>query len=160
MTTVGDATDVPVRKSITVNTTIEHAFKVFTEGFDSWWPREHHIGKGKLETAVVEPRLGGRCYGREADGSEWPWGTITVWEPPRRFVIAWQINVEWKYEPDLGKSSEVDVRFTPQDGGGTRVDLVHHRFDRMPQGDKMREGVGGMGGWQSLLELFKARAER
>ena len=35
----------PVSKSITVKASVEHAFRVFTEGFDTWWPREHHIGK-------------------------------------------------------------------------------------------------------------------
>ena len=34
MMTVIDATDVPVRKTITVNVSTERAFKVFTEGFD------------------------------------------------------------------------------------------------------------------------------
>jgi len=34
----------PVRKSVTVKATQEQAFRVFTEGFDTWWPREHHIG--------------------------------------------------------------------------------------------------------------------
>jgi hypothetical protein len=29
----------------------------------------------------------------------------------------------------------------------------------MPNGDKMREGVSGMGGWQTLLEMFKTRVE-
>jgi len=28
-----------VRKSVVVNAPIAHAFKVFTERFDSWWPR-------------------------------------------------------------------------------------------------------------------------
>ena len=40
--------------------------------------------------------------------------TITVWEPPHRLVIAWQITHEWGYEPDLAKSSEVEIRFTAQ----------------------------------------------
>ncbi len=31
--------DIPaVRKTITINASVEHAFRVFTEGHDSWWP--------------------------------------------------------------------------------------------------------------------------
>src|SRR4029450_11840255 len=31
--------DIPaVRKTITINGSVEHAFRVFTEGHDSWWP--------------------------------------------------------------------------------------------------------------------------
>jgi hypothetical protein len=29
-----------------------------------------------------------------------------------------------------------------------------------PGGDTMRTGVGGPGGWSSLMELFKARVEQ
>ena len=160
MMTVIDATDVPVRRSVTVNASAERAFKLFTEGFDSWWPRSHHIGKGALEKAVIETRLGGRCYGREADGTECPWGTVLVWEPPHRFVIAWQITHEWGYEADLAKSSEVEVRFTPQPDGGTLVDLEHRHFNRMgPGGATMRVGVGAPGGWGTLLDLYKRAAD-
>jgi uncharacterized protein YndB with AHSA1/START domain len=75
--------------------------------------------------------------------------------------MAWQITHEWGYEPDLAKSSEVEIRFTAQPGGGTRVDLEHRYFERMgPAGDTMREGVGGPGGWPGLLDLFKARVEQ
>jgi uncharacterized protein YndB with AHSA1/START domain len=158
--TVIDATDVPVRKTITVNASADRAFKVFTDGFDSWWPRSHHIGKGALEKAVIETRLGGRCYGREADGTECPWGTVLVWEPPHRFVIAWQITHEWGYQPDLAKSSEVEVRFTPQPDGGTRVDLEHRHFNRMgPGGATMRVGVDAPGGWGTLLDAFRLAAD-
>jgi uncharacterized protein YndB with AHSA1/START domain len=161
MMTVIDATDVPVRKTITVNVSTERAFNVFTEGFDSWWPRTHHIGKGALQKAVIETRLGGRCYGREADGTECPWGTVLVWEPPRRFVIAWQITHEWGYQPDLEKASEVEVRFTSEPGGGTRVDLEHRHFNRMgPGGDSMRVGVNAEGGWGSLLAAYKETVEK
>jgi hypothetical protein len=53
-----------VHKSVSVKADIERAFTVFTEGFDTWWPRGHHIGKKPLQKMVVEPRAGGRCFGR------------------------------------------------------------------------------------------------
>jgi hypothetical protein len=34
-----------VRKSVTVEAPAAHAFEVFTIGFDSWWPRGHHIAR-------------------------------------------------------------------------------------------------------------------
>jgi hypothetical protein len=55
----------------------------------------------------------------------------------------------------------VEIRFTAQPGGGTRVDLEDRHFERMgPEGDTMRVGVSGPGGWSSLMELFKAQAEK
>jgi uncharacterized protein YndB with AHSA1/START domain len=158
MTSVADAS---VKKSIIVNATLEHAFDVFTAGFDSWWPRSHHIGKSPMAKAVIEMRVGGRCYSTQVDGTDCDWGQILEWDPPHRFVLAWQITHEWGYQPDLSKSSEVEIRFTAQPGGGTRVDLEHRHFERMgPEGDTMRVGVGGPGGWSGLMELFKAQAEK
>jgi uncharacterized protein YndB with AHSA1/START domain len=158
MTSVADTS---VKKSITVNASVERAFAVFTAGFDSWWPRSHHIGKSPMKEAIIERHAGGRCYTTQEDGTDCDWGRVLEWEPPHRLLIAWQITPEWGYEPDLAKSSEVEIRFTPEPGGGTRVDLDHRHFERMgPGGDTMRTGVGGPGGWGSLMELFKARVEQ
>jgi uncharacterized protein YndB with AHSA1/START domain len=161
MTTMADlTTDVPVRKSISVRASADHAFRVFTEGFDTWWPRGHHIGTAPLKKAVIEGRVGGRCYNEQTDGADCSWGTVLVWEPPHRFVLAWQITPQWQYEPDLAKSSEVEFRFTPEPDGSTRVDLEHRHFHRHGAGaDSMRQGVDSPDGWGALLGLFAARAE-
>ena len=93
--------DAPVKKTIVVKTNVERAFRVFTAGIDTWWPRDHHIGKSPMKKIVVENFQGGRCYSEQVDGTDCDWGKVLVWEPPRRLVLAWQINVDWKYEPDL-----------------------------------------------------------
>jgi uncharacterized protein YndB with AHSA1/START domain len=161
MTTTTDrSTDVPVRKSITVKASAARAFQVFTEGMDSWWPRSHHIGKAPMKRVVIEGKQGGRCYTEQMDDTECDWGTILVWEPPRRFVMAWQVTCDWQYEPDLAKSSEVEVRFIPEANGSTRVELEHRYFERHGAGsDAMRTSVGGEGGWGGLLVLFAAVAD-
>ncbi|MFZ0519680.1 MAG: SRPBCC family protein [Candidatus Acidiferrales bacterium] len=151
----------PVRKSITVKASAEHAFEVFTAGFDRWWPRSHHIGMAPMRRSVMEGRVGGRCYSEQTDGTECDWGEITQWEPPRRFVMAWKINAQWQYEPDLQKSSEVEVRFTPLADGSTRVDLEHRNFERMGAGSEtMRGMVDSEGGWGQLMQLFATEAEK
>jgi uncharacterized protein YndB with AHSA1/START domain len=148
-----------VRKSITVKASADHAFQVFAEGFDTWWPRSHHIGKSPMKKAIIEGKVGGRCYSEQVDGTDCDWGEILVWEPPQRFVIAWQITPAWGYEPDLAKSSEVEVRFTPEPDGSTRVDLEHRYFHRHGEGgEAMRTAVDSTGGWGGLLELFAAKA--
>ncbi len=159
MTTTVDHTSVaPVRKSVTVKASAERAFRVFTEGLDTWWPRSHHIGKSPMKKAIIEGQAGGRCYTEQVDGTECDWGKVLVWEPPRRFVMAWQITHEWGYEPDLAKSSEVEVRFRPESDGSTRVDLEHRHFERHGAGGvAMRNAVDAPNGWSGLLELFTAR---
>ena len=157
-TTVDQTTDVPVRTSVTVKVGAARAFDVFTVDFDSWWPRSHHIGNAPMKKAIIEGKAGGRCYSEQTDDTECDWGTVLVWEPPRRFVLAWQIDATWHYEPDLAKSSEVEVRFTPEADGSTRVDLEHRHFDRHgPSGKVIRTAVDSPNGWGDLLALYAAR---
>ena len=86
-------------------------------------------------------------------------GRCIVWEPPKRLVLAWQITHEWGYEPDLAKASEVEVRFTPEPDGTTRVDLEHRHFERHgPGAESIRTAVSSEGGWGMLLALFAKRA--
>jgi uncharacterized protein YndB with AHSA1/START domain len=162
MTGIAEHTiNAPVRRSITVKTSVEHAFRVFTDGLDTWWPRTHHIGKSPMTKAIVEPFVGGRCYSEQADGTDCPWGRVTAWEPPHRLVFAWQITHEWGFEPDLSKSSEVEVRFTPQADGSTRVDLEHRHLDRHGAGaNAMKTAIESPNGWAGLLKLFSDRAEQ
>ena len=154
MTTTTQA--VSVSRSVTVKADPAHAFKVFTEGFDTWWPRSHHIGKKPLVKAVIEPRAGGRCYGREADGTECQWGTVLAYEPPNRLVIAWHIGPNFQ-TTDLNPaaSSEVEIKFVAEAGGMTRVDLDHRHLERHGADfEKLRVAVGGPGGWGGLLHMF------
>jgi uncharacterized protein YndB with AHSA1/START domain len=145
-----------VKRNVTVKADLQHAFKVFTDGFDTWWPRAHHIGSKLLQKAVIEPRKGGRCFGREADGNECQWGTVLAWEPPNRLVIAWHIAPNFKdVNLDVSKSSEVEIRFAPEPGGMTRVDLEHRYLERHGDGfEQLRTAVAGPGGWPGLLQMF------
>ena len=147
----------PVRKSIRVKASQAHAFDVFTAGLGSWWPRQHSIGTTPLKTPVIEPRLGGRWYELGEDGSQADVGKILVWDPPRRLVVSWDINSNWKPDPTV--SSEVEVRFTADGPDATLVELEHRKFEQLgaQAGEKMRKDVDG--GWPGLLEMFKARAE-
>jgi hypothetical protein len=160
MTDATAAAMAPVQKTIVVKAGLDRAFRVFTEGIDTWWPRTHHIGKAPLEKTVIEGRVGGRCFGAQTDGTDCVWGEVLVWEPPRRFVMAWKIAANWTYEPDAAKASEVEVRFTLEGEGLTRVDLEHRHFERMGAGgESMRTMVDGQMGWGELLVLFCDVAE-
>jgi uncharacterized protein YndB with AHSA1/START domain len=149
---------IPVRRTIVVQASVEDAFDVFTTEIDSWWPRTHHIGKVPMRRIIIEPRVGGRCYSEQVDDSECDWGQVLVWEPPRRLVFAWQITHEWGYEPDLSRSSEVEVRFARVGPESTRVELEHRHFDRQGRGgDAMRTAVDSPDGWNGVLSLFEQR---
>ena len=161
MDAINEMTVAPVRKSLTVQAGAALAFRVFTEEFDAWWPRTHHIGKAPMKKAIVEGRAGGRCYTEQTDGTECDWGTVLVWDPPNRLVMAWQIEGDWTYQPDVAKSSEVEVRFTAEPDGSTRVDLEHRHLERHGAGAAaMRTAVDSPNGWNGLLQLYVAHLAR
>lgn len=154
---MSQTTIAPVRHSVTVPIPADQAFGLFTEGFNSWWIG-HHIGTADLEEAVLEPRVGGRWYERDVDGSECDWGTVLVFEPPDRLVVTWQLNARFEYDPDPAHASEVEVRFT-EEGGGTRVDFEHRHIERLgPDAAELAKAVASDGGWPGILELYAKAA--
>ena len=65
---------------------------------------------------------------------------------------------ERQSDPDL--ITEVEVRFTPLDGGATRVDLEHRNLERF--GDKIepvRTAIDSEGGWSGILKVYAEAAE-
>jgi uncharacterized protein YndB with AHSA1/START domain len=151
-----------VRESIVVEAPIERAFSVFTEDMGIWWPPENHILSAPLAEMVFEPRVGGRVYDRGTDGSECQWARVLAYEPPERLVISWDISLAWQIQTDDEKTSEVEIRFTPDGPDRTRVDLEHRNLDRHGEGwERMAASVGSPNGWRGGLEAFANRlAER
>jgi uncharacterized protein YndB with AHSA1/START domain len=147
--------DTAVRTSIAVEAPLERAFDVFTQQMPSWWHPDHHILRGEIAEMVFEPRVGGSIYDRGVDGSECRWARVLAYEPPSRVVFSWDIDLDWKIETDPDKTSEVEVRFTPDGPDRTRVELEHRNLDRHGAGwERMRDAVGSPGGWGAGLQRF------
>jgi uncharacterized protein YndB with AHSA1/START domain len=143
----------PVRHSVTVPISAERAFTLFTDGFNTWWIG-HHIGEAELAEAVIEPRVDGRWYERGVDGTECDWGKVLVYEPPSRLVLTWQLNSEFKYDPDLSHASEVEVRFTEADGK-TTVYFEHRHIERLGAGaEDLAKSIAAEDGWPGILDLY------
>jgi uncharacterized protein YndB with AHSA1/START domain len=146
-------TKAAVTKSVTVEAPVDKAFRVFTDGIDRWWFRQHHIGASELQEVVLEPRAGGRWYEVGIDGTECPWGHVLAWDPPHRLVLAWQIDSAWHFDPDL--ITEVEVRFAADGPDRTVVELEHRDLERFGDASEtMRTGFDSAGGWQGLLGAF------
>lgn len=147
-----------LQKQVVVEAPPERAFRVFTEKFDSWWPRGHHIGKSDMKTAIMESRANGRWYEVGVDGSECDWGRVLVWDPPRRLVLAWQLNGKWEYDPSL--VTEVEVTFTPVGAASTRVVLEHRNLERFGELEQqVRKSIDSPEGWGGLLQLYAKAAQ-
>lgn len=119
-----------VRKSVDVAATPERCFEVFTKRMLDWWPPTHVLLTTPRVGMTMEPRVGGRYYEYDAAGTEVDWGRVLVWEPPHRIRVTWRVDGRFRPLPDDGRASEIEVRFTPLDGSGTRVELAHLRLDK------------------------------
>jgi uncharacterized protein YndB with AHSA1/START domain len=147
------------RYSFSVPIAPDAAFELFTEGFDSWWPKERvHLSERPCALVALEPVAGGRWYERADDGSECDWGFVREVERPNRILMAWQLDPEWEFNPDPGKATEVEVTFEAE-GDGTLVTLEHRGFEVHGEpGAEMREAVGSEGGWPEHLEHYRKAA--
>jgi len=152
--------DTTVKKSVTVRAPVAHAFAVFTQRFDLWWPRSHHISKVDMKEAILEGKEGGRWYERGVDGSECEWGKVLVWAPPQKVALSWHLTPAWDYDADPSKASRVEVTFHDNGDGTTRVELTHSELDRHGNDwQKMKEGIAGDGGWSGILDTYRKSAE-
>jgi uncharacterized protein YndB with AHSA1/START domain len=143
-----------VRKTVTVNVPQAHAFRVFTEQFGRWWPlATHKLGKQPAETAVIEPKVGGRWFERSVDGTECDWGHVMVWDPPDRLVLTWEISADFREDKTI--QTEVEVRFLSDGLEKTTVHLEHRKLEEYgDQAEKMRSIFDSEGGWSGILTRF------
>ena len=147
-------TPAAIKKTLTVNATPQRAFEIFTARHGTWWPKTHYIGSSPLVSAVIEPGVGGRWYGKHENGDENPWGEVLVWDPPARLVLAWRITHEFGYDPNL--LTEVDVSFTAVGEGQTRVDFEHRGLERFGDSEAADQTRASMDtGWSLILDSFK-----
>ncbi len=147
----------PVTYSVTVPISAQRAFTLFTEGFSTWWIG-HHIGDADLAEVVIEPRVDGRWFERGVDGTECDWGKVLVYDPPGRLVMTWQLNSEFRYDPDLSHASEVEVAFTEADGQ-TTMEFEHRYIERLGAGaEELARSVGSGDGWPRILDLYAKAA--
>ncbi|MGL5912482.1 MAG: SRPBCC family protein, partial [Phycicoccus sp.] len=137
----------PVIRSAFVARPLEQAFAVFTRQIGAWWPLPTHGLFGADAGALAFED--GLLVERAVDGRSSVWGEVLAWEPPHRVVLAWHPGRE------AAEASEVEVRFTASDGGGTRVELEHRGWERFGESAMVRRhGYVGPGAWGHVLDHF------
>lgn len=140
----------PVRKSVVVETSVDHAFRIFTERIGEWWPvKTHSVHEELADTAGLEPRLGGSLFELWRDGRQ-SWGEVTVWEPPHRLVFTWRPGLRDE------ETTDVEVRFAAQ-GGSTLVELEHRGWEA--RGEKAADVRAAYDtGWEPVLARYAEAA--
>lgn len=146
----------PVVKTVDVKCAASRAFELFTGRMSAWWPSSHHTGDTPFEEIVVEPRIGGRWFERDAAGAETRWGRVLDWSPPTRLLLAWQLNADFKYDPEF--ETELEITFEAL-AAGTRVRLEHRDLERFgDRAERMAELLNG--GWPTIVDDFAAFADQ
>jgi len=144
---------VEVFRSVTVPLSQPRAFELFTARMTEFWPPEHSIGSAEIAEVVIEPHAGGRWFERGVDGSECPWGRVAEWEPPRKVVLLWQVGADWQFDHEF--QTEIEVSFTEETPGHTRVDLRHRNLQRYGDAtEQMRAVFDHPDGWTGTLARF------
>jgi uncharacterized protein YndB with AHSA1/START domain len=150
-------TPAPINRSVQVKVPPARAFEIFTAGASRWWLKTHSISamKSPIKDVVIEPRAGGRWFERDEDGAETNWGRVLDWAPPARLLLAWQLNAEFRFDPDF--ETELEITFEAL-SPGTRVRLEHRDLERF--GDSA-ERIAEMlrRGWPTILGRFGAFAD-
>ena len=147
-----------VRKSLLLECSREHAFRVFTQNMGRWWPATHHVGAQPFRDIVIEPKTGGRWYEIDTQDQEGQWGHVLAWEPPQRVVLSWHLDASFTYHTDLARTSEIDIRFHPEEQNRTRIEFEHRHIERHGAGhEKLRDVLDG--GWVSILEEYRKLAQ-
>ncbi|MEZ4320108.1 MAG: SRPBCC domain-containing protein [Myxococcota bacterium] len=106
----------PVRQSVFVRCPVEHAFTVFTERIDGWWPASHRRLQGSR--IALEPLGTGGTLVEHADGEALEIGFVTEWNPPASVTLGWRLGAP------TGLATSVTISFAEREGG-TLVEVVH-----------------------------------
>ena len=74
---------------------------------------------------------------------------LSPYDPPDRLAYLWHLR------RDRADATEVEIRFTSMDSGGTRIDIEHRGWERLGSAaGQWREQ--NRSGWETLLPHFQA----
>lgn len=143
----------PLRISFSLDCSDDHAFSTWTERATAWWPPEHTMSHQRGASIVFEPWRGGRVYERTDDGTEFEWGTVVEWDPPRRLRYLWRIATT------VANATDVEIRFHRVTDSETRVEIEHAGWERLGDlGPRWRQV--NVGGWDGVLPAYREAARR
>jgi uncharacterized protein YndB with AHSA1/START domain len=142
-----------VDRRVTVRLSPDEAFALFTREMRAWWPFVgHSCGDESGGDVQFEPRAGGAVTEIGRDGTRWAWGTLSEWDPPHAFAMAWH--------PGLSPDQATLLRVTFSRGAaGTEVRVRHTGWDaRGASAAEKRDQYDT--GWPATLAAFAEAAAR
>jgi catechol 2,3-dioxygenase-like lactoylglutathione lyase family enzyme len=141
----------PIELSYELDATAEVAFATFTGRIDEWW-HPAYAPEGLVRVAI-DPERGGRAWMHLADGTAYPWGTVTVWRPPFEFVQTFTLA----QDPEYPSTLQVRIEHTGARGRQHPGCIVHFAHGGWTAGNVA--GRARFSEWSILLDRFAAVAE-
>lgn len=140
----------PLVKRVTVPTSPERAFRLFTAEMSAWWPLvTHSIAEAAARRVAFPDSVGGEIVEHDDNGPVGPWGTVTDWNPPSHVAFSWHPGT------DPAEATQVSVRFSTV-AGGTEVEIIHEGWERRSDGVKARQDYDP--GWDYVIGHFVKHA--
>jgi hypothetical protein len=136
----------PIRVDLEVAAAPDTAFEVFAIRMGEWWDPVYTPDATTFTGIEIEPRLGGAVTMRHGDDG-YRWGTVTGWEPGRRYAQSFTLAHDPEYP------SSLTVRFEP-DGSGCKVRFEHGGWTAGNVAARQR-----FGDWPHLLARFAELAQ-
>ena len=124
---------------------------VFHQPVDEWWHPAY--APAGLERVEIEGEVGGQVSMRLADGTTYPWGTVTVWEPPREYAQTFTLA----QDPEHPSTLSVRIELTEANGRrhpGSRLHFAHGGWTPGNVAGRARFTE-----WSILLDRFAAVAD-
>ena len=134
-------------RSIALACPVEHAFAVFTDKIDLWWPRAHQRNRDAWMSLTDEGLVE-----HAPDGSKWVLGGIAKKEPPHFLAL------DWFAGSSAVAPTSVEVRFAAE-GEGTLVTVTHRALTLETKSiwpDRVSRFVTG---WDTVLPALKTYIE-
>jgi Activator of Hsp90 ATPase homolog 1-like protein len=147
---MSDESTSPITHEYELRCNAEHAFATYTGRIGEWWDPRYTANADTLEAVTIEPQVGGRLYATHRDLGGDDWGTVTVWQPPRRLVHTFTLA------QDARHPSEVAAEFVPREAGaGCTLRFAHGGWNEANATVRKK-----FGDWPVLLDRFAALADR
>jgi uncharacterized protein YndB with AHSA1/START domain len=133
--------DVLIR-TIALACPVEHAFSVFTEKVDLWWPRGHRRNRDATMQFTTDALLE-----RSPDGTLWTMGRVTAMEPPHRLALDW-------FPGSPAAPTSVEIAFVPSPEG-TTITVTHRAVSEEAQTMWAGRVDVFARGWDTVLPALK-----
>lgn len=133
-------------RTIALACPVEHAFTVFTDKIDLWWPRGHRRNREATlsldRDALVE---------RNPDGTFWTMGRVREIDPPHLVAFDW-------FPGSPAAPTSVEVRFATE-AGGTTITVTHRALSDGAQTIWPERVATFTKGWDTVLPALQTFIE-